>query len=75
MKKITVLHLESCPYCQNAKRAVKELTAASTEYAKIEVEWIEESLHPELAQPFAKDYYYVPSIFIAGKKGLRGASR
>lgn len=68
MKKITVLHLDSCPYCHNAKRAMEELTAASPEYAKLDVEWIEESRQPDLAQPFAKDYYYVPSIFIDGRK-------
>ena len=68
MKKITVLHLDSCPYCHNAKRAMEELTAATPEYARIDVEWIEESRQPELAKPYAKDYYYVPSIFIEGKK-------
>jgi len=68
MKKITVLHLDSCPYCHNAKRAMEELTAANPEYAKLDVEWIEESRQAEQARPFAKDYYYVPSIFIDGKK-------
>ena len=68
MKKITVLHLDSCLYCHNTKRATEELKAANPEYAKIDVEWIEESQQEELARPFAKDYYYVPSIFIEGKK-------
>ena len=67
MKKITVLHLDDCPYCHNAKRAMEELKTANPEYAKIDVEWIEESRQSKLAQPFAKDYYYVPSIFIEGK--------
>lgn len=68
MKKITVLHLNDCPYCHNAKRAMEELTAATSAYAKLDVEWIEESHQPELAKAYAKDYYYVPSIFIDGKK-------
>ena len=48
MKKITVLHLDSCPYCHNAKRAIEELTAANPEYAKLDVEWIEESRQASL---------------------------
>ena len=68
MEKITVLHLDSCPYCHNARRAMEELTAAVPEYAEVDIEWIEESRQPELAKPYGKDYYYVPSIFIDGKK-------
>ena len=68
MKKITVLHLDDCPYCHNAKRAVEELKAENLEYAKLDIEWIEESRQPELAKPYGKDYYYVPSIFIDGQK-------
>ena len=68
MKKITVLHLDDCPYCHNAKKAMDELAKVSPEYAKVEVEWIEESSQPELAKPYGKDYYYVPSIFIDGEK-------
>lgn len=68
MKKVTVLHLDSCPYCHNAKRAMEELKASSSEYAQVEVKWIEESRQPDLAKPYGKDYYYVPSIFVDGKK-------
>lgn len=48
---------------------MEELTTANPEYAKIDVDWIEESRQAELARPFAKDRYYVPSIFIDGKDG------
>ena len=68
MKKITVLHLDSCPYCHIAKRAMEELKAENIEYAKLDIEWIEESRQPELAKPYGKYYYYVPSIFIDGQK-------
>lgn len=68
MKKVTVLHLDNCPYCRNAKRAMEELKAANSEYAKLDIEWIEESRQPELAKPYAKDYYYVPSVFVGGEK-------
>ena len=68
MKKITVLHLDDCPYCHNAKRAMDEIKAANPEFGKLEIEWIEESRQPELAKAHAKDYYYVPSVFVDGKK-------
>lgn len=68
MKKITVLHLDDCPYCHNAKRAIDEIQSSSPEYATLEIEWIEESCQPELAKAYAKDYYYVPSVFVDGKK-------
>ena len=68
MKKITVLYLDHCPYCRNAKRATEELKAANPEYAKLDIEWIEESRQQESAMAYAKDYYYVPSIFVDGQK-------
>lgn len=68
MKKITVLHLDDCPYCHNAKRAMEDLRATNPDYAKLIIEWIEESRQPELATAYAKDYYYVPSVFVDGEK-------
>lgn len=66
MKKITLFYLEDCPYCHSARRALADLKAENPAYGKIEVEWIEESRQAELANQY--DYYYVPSIFIDGKK-------
>lgn len=64
MSKLIIFYLEHCPYCQNAKKAVKEL--ANEIPPNVELEWIEESLHPDIADQY--DYYYVPSIFKNGKK-------
>lgn len=61
MKKLTLFYLEGCPYCRYAKRAIKELTEENSAYGNIKIDWIEESLHPEISQQY--DYYYVPSIF------------
>ncbi len=61
MKKLTLFYLEDCPYCHNARRAQKELLEEHPEYGGVEVEWIEESRSPEIAQQY--DYYYVPTIF------------
>ena len=68
MRKITVLHLDGCPYCRNAKQAMGELKSANPKYAKLDIEWIEENCQSELAVAYAKDYYYVPSVFVDGEK-------
>ena len=66
MRKITLFYLEDCPYCHNARRALKELKAENPEYGEIDVEWIEESRQRELAEQY--DYYYVPTIFDGDQK-------
>ena len=66
MKKIILFHLEDCPYCHNARRALEELKAEEPKYCEIEVEWIEESEHPEIVKNY--NYYYVPTIFDGDKK-------
>ena len=66
MKKITVFYLEGCPYCRQAREALKELTSENENYSKVSLEWIEENQNPEISEKF--DYYYVPSMFIENKK-------
>ena len=66
MKKLTIFYLEGCPYCVHARRALRELTAESPDFAAVEVEWIDERARPDLAERY--DYYYVPSIFAGGTK-------
>ena len=61
MKKVTLFHLEDCPYCHHARRALKELVKENPAYGEIEVEWIEERRHPEIAARY--NYYYVPTLF------------
>ncbi len=67
MKKITLIILEGCPYCAAAFRAVDELKSANSDYAAAELEVVDENLQPELAGKF-NDYYYVPTMYVAGKK-------
>ena len=71
MKKITLFYLRSCPYCDNARKALAELTKENEAYASVEVDWVEESEQAELANGY--DYYYVPTIF-AGEKKLYEAN-
>ncbi|MBR2208764.1 MAG: thioredoxin family protein [Synergistaceae bacterium] len=66
MKKITAFYLEGCPYCRQAREALKELMNKNENYSKVSLDWIEENQHPEISEKF--DYYYVPSMFIENKK-------
>ena len=68
MKKITMIKMQGCPYCAKYAQAVEELRAAQPAYARVEIEIIDENEQPELAKAYAKDYYYVPSLFIEGHK-------
>ena len=47
-----MIKMQGCPYCAKAAEAIEELRAEQ----------------PELAKAYAKDYYYVPSLFIEGRK-------
>lgn len=58
--------LDGCPYCTQAFKAVEELTAQNEKYKDVKIEWVEENQHPEISNQY--DYYYVPSMFIDGKK-------
>ena len=66
MKQIELFYLTRCPYCINAKKAITELIEETPAYGEIEIQWIEEREHPELAD--ARDYYAVPTVFYKEKK-------
>ena len=55
-----------CPYCRYARRAVRELTAEEPLFRDFEIDWIEESRRPEIADRY--DYYYVPTLFLGHEK-------
>ena len=66
MQRLTIFHLNNCPYCHNAQRAVAELIDENPVYAGVPIEWIEETQQYALANSF--DYYYVPSVYIGREK-------
>ena len=66
MKTLTLFYLEDCPYCRNARRALKELGEENPSYEKIAIDWIEESHQPQIAEQY--DYYYVPAVFFGKDK-------
>ena len=66
MKKVLLFHLDDCPSCHYAKRALKELVQENAVYGTIDVQWIEENHHSELSSQYF--YYYVPTIFYGDVK-------
>ena len=66
MKKLTMIEMEGCPYCANAHRAMEALRTEG--YEGVQVDFIDENKEPAKTQPFAGQYYYVPSIFMDGTK-------
>ena len=66
MKEVLMFYLESCGYCDKARRALDELFEENPAYRQVPLTRIEESKEPELADRY--DYYAVPSFFVDGKK-------
>lgn len=66
MKTLTMIEMAGCPYCANAHRAIEALRAEG--YEDVQIAFIDENSEPAKTQPFAGQYYYVPSIFMDGEK-------
>ena len=70
MKHVRLFYLKNCPFCKKALRYIEELKAVHAELASVEIEMIEESEQPEVADRF--DYYYVPTFYVDGVKEHEG---
>jgi len=70
--KITMFVMQSCPYCQGAQRIMDILFAENPDYRALEIEIIDEVLHPEIAEKY--DYYYVPTFYVGDEKLHEGAA-
>ena len=70
MKPVKLFYLKNCPFCKKALRYIEEARAAHPELAAVEIEMIEESEQPEVADRF--DYYYVPTFYVGGRKVHEG---
>ena len=64
MKKITLIKMQGCPYCA---AALKAIDALKKNYPAAELEILDKNLQRELTEKFT-DYYYVPSMYVGGKK-------
>lgn len=66
MKEILMFYMRGCPYCQQAERAIKALYEENSAYQKITIKRVDENRDVALANSY--DYYYVPTMYIDGKK-------
>ena len=57
MKEILGFHLNGCPYCVNAFRAIAELKAGDPAYADISIQWVEDQDAVELFKTHPYEYY------------------
>lgn len=65
MKKLLWFHLDGCPYCIRGEQAYEELKKENPDYAKIEVDYVEEDEHPEISSKY--DYQANPALFLDGE--------
>lgn len=70
MAKLTLFHLERCPYCIEARKYLAELQAEEARYRDIVIELIDERLNKALAD--AHDYYLVPTFYRGSTKLFEG---
>ena len=68
MKPITYFYLKECPFCKKAFRYIEELKREHPELQTVEIDTVEESEQPEIADRY--DYYYVPTFYVDGKKEI-----
>jgi Glutaredoxin and related proteins len=69
MKPIKLFYLRQCPFCKKALLYIDELKQQDA-YKDIQIEMIEESEQPEVADQY--DYYYVPTFYVDGEKVHEG---
>lgn len=70
MKPVKLFYLKNCPFCKKALRYIEEAKSEHPELRDIEIEMIEESEYPDIADKY--DYYYVPTFYVGGVKVHEG---
>jgi len=70
MKHIKIFYLASCRFCKQAFSFIEQLKEQE-QYKNIEIDLIEESEEPDLADQY--DYYFVPAFYFEDKKLSEGA--
>ena len=66
MKEILGFHLNGCPYCHNAFRAIEELKAENPAYKNIKIDWVEDQNAHELFKTHPYEYY--PNLWFGTDK-------
>ena len=72
MKKIKMFTMGSCPFCHAALRIMDILFAENPEYLSLEIEKIDETVHPDIAAMY--DYFFVPTFYVGDEKLHEGAA-
>lgn len=72
MKTVNVFITSWCPHCKRAISWIDELKNENPKFAPIEVNIIDEELHPEISKQY--DYYYVPTYYVDGVKIYEGGT-
>lgn len=70
MKAIKLFYQERCPFCKRALQYLNELKEEHPEFQPIQIEMIEETRSPEIADRY--DYYYVPTFYLDEVKEHEG---
>lgn len=70
MKRVQLFYLKNCPFCKKALAYIEAVKAEHPELAALDIELIEESEEPAVAEQY--DYYYVPTFYIDGEKVHEG---
>ena len=52
MKPVKLFYQERCPFCKKALRYIEELKEEHPEFQPIEIEMIEETQHPDIADQY-----------------------
>ncbi len=71
MQKLTLFYLKNCPYCKKVFEYYDFLVKQNPQYENIQLERIEESRNPVIADGY--DYYYVPAFYLGETKLFEGA--
>lgn len=69
MAKLVMMMFDGCPYCAKAKKWVAELKAENPAYAAVEIQEVDERLHPEYYKERKLNYYYVPTYYLCDNQG------
>jgi len=70
MRSVKLFYLKNCPFCKRAMQYLAEAQEKHPELRAVEIERIEESEQPQVADRF--DYYYVPTFYVGDEKVHEG---
>ena len=66
MTEVKYFHIQGCPYCAQADKAIKELQEEDRRYEAVKFDRVDEMEHPEIADQY--DYQATPAMFLNHEK-------